>query len=155
MPNKIADNVRQKILDAIVARLGTITLANGYNTQPLVTTEWATAETADPHFAIWVVIGDENTSEPTLMAGDQMALELLIHGYVKKGNDDIQKDMNRLLQDVRTAIHTYGPEMRAAIGTGSFQGFGLCETDMGVLSKNGHGLFLQPINVTYSQGEVW
>ena len=59
MANSVEDSIRWKLWQAVKARLETITIGGGYNTQPLVTEEWSAAYEFSGDYAIWVHIGDE------------------------------------------------------------------------------------------------
>jgi len=154
MPNKIADNMRNNIFEKIYSRLETIRKTNGYNSSPIVTTSPIDDDVEDTP-VLWAVIGRESFADAHLNRQYTMDLDINITGYVTEGHGNIQLEMNKLLQDVRSCIHNYVDDFQTEIGSGTIFKWGDCESDEGMLLAEGMGMFVQPITITYRQGVDW
>jgi hypothetical protein len=151
---KITDNMRNSIFSLIFARLETIRIAGGYNTSPIVTTEPLDNNAKDTP-VVWVSAGSERFGDAFTNRQYNMDFDIIITGYVTEGHGNIQLEMNKLLQDVRSCIHNYVDDFQTAIGSGTIFKWGDCETDEGMLLAEGMGMFAQPITITYRQGVDW
>ena len=154
MPNKITDNMRNNIFDKIFTRLETIRKSGGYNTSPVVTVDPIEEDIGDTP-VVWIVTGTESFAGSHLNRQYTMDLDINITGYVTEGHGNIQLELNKLLQDVRSCIHNYVDDFQTAIGSGTIFKWGDCETDEGMLLAEGMGMFAQPITITYRQGVDW
>ncbi len=156
MPNLIADNIRHKILTAMVTRLQTIRIANGYNTQPAVSRDWMTAEQEPATYSLWVQLGAEEVAEAGINGRHTCAIEIHVNAFIRKtGDADLQRETNKLLQDVRNCIAGYASSFHTLIGTGGFIEFGSCETDEGALLDANRAWFDQTAIFQYNAGSDW
>lgn len=156
MPNLIAVNIRQKILDAFITRLKVIRIANTYNTQPSVHRDATSAINAADTYALWVQTGTEDIAATSTAGRHLCTLELHIRGFIRQdAGSDLQKQTNMLLQDVRNCIAAYSNSFRTIIGHGGFIEFGACDCDDGELLDQAGAWFDQAVVVQYNAGSDW
>ena len=155
MPNAIDTNIRSKILRAVQLRLSTISIADGYQTQPTVASHWMEAEKASTKYALWAQTGTEEMEPSGTNQRHTCALEIHVGGFIREGIGDLQEDTNKLIQDVRSCIAAYGSGFRDLIATGGLVGFDTCETDEGALLETERAYFTQTVVFNYVQDKDW
>ena len=146
--------MRHNIFSKIFARLETIRISAGYNTSPVVTAEPLDEESKGVP-VVWVTAGGERFATAHTNRQYTMDFDINITGYVTEGHGNIQLELNKLLQDVRSCIHNYLDGFQTEIGSGTIFKWGDCESDEGMLLAEGMAMFVQPITVTYRQGVEW
>lgn len=154
MPNTVTDMKRDKITRAIVDLLETITLANGYNTQPAVFEDPLLAREAGERYILEVEDGDEGPVSHGLSGLDMWEHEIIIIGTAFAENDLPRVVRNRLMQDVRTAILGGRATITASGGGVSVQ-LGRCRTDLSAFLEDGYTMFEQTFVVRYPQTASW
>jgi len=159
MVRKIEYNVRHQAKASIRKRLGTIQIAAGYNTNPVVTEDYRHPDRGLQ--IIWVDSGTEVFESQGISQISQCALTILITGLVHVGPDSDEESLDALLQDIRSCIaaHVTGiaDDINDGVG-GNVQPmltWGQCDTDQGILREEGEAMVIQPLIITYLNGPEW
>jgi len=153
---RIEDNVRQKIFNAVLKQIQGIALSGGYNTQPYVTTDpdKALSPTLGKH-VLFVHAGSEDVIESQVGPRFLMDLEITIAGYAFGGSGNIQIELNKLLQDARNAI--CGNVRTIAEAVPKINNFEMdgAEVDDGTILGNNTGGFAFSVRFSYWAGAQW
>lgn len=150
----VTTNVRHQVLAGIETALKTINALTGYNHTPHLAEDYKTALDSVSSATLYTKVGRELFSEPAVSGRQQVSLEVLIFGLVKKTDSTINEDLNGLIQDVRNAVAGARSTIHGNTGA-TFMGFDEAETDEGALSQDGKGFFVQPVTFTYVAGTTW
>lgn len=158
MPNKVVDNTRWKILQALTSYLKQIQRSGGYNTQPLVVTDQRMdrKKMEDAEVVLVLVDGGESLEEAGIGKQLQWNMEVVVAGRIYGGTFDPMEQRSALLQDLRHAIMSNACNLSDDAGTTVVLDIGGCETDQGeVTDDDGYSWFAQSFNLTYFQDEDW
>jgi hypothetical protein len=152
----MASSTRHQIIESVKSRLNTISLANGYNTQPAVVADYEQAKNGTEQFAVYVNVGDESFPEAAIGNRFLCEIEVLVFGLVRRDDtgNPLLTDTDALLQDIRNAMMAYRASFQSDCG-GAFKTFGTCETDEGALSQVDRAFFVQPLMFMYNAGTTF
>ena len=157
MPNKVDDFVPFRLLEFVVSRLEGIAVAEGYNTDPFVSTFYEEARESQAKYTIFVETDGENPVRHGV-GGDlavQQSLEFVVTGVARFETEHPRRLAMALEQDVRTAVHSGVPEIRPWLGRGASLRFTGCTHDGGVLAPFKEAGFRMHFSFTWSQKSDW
>jgi hypothetical protein len=159
MPNKIEDFMAWRAYHYFFRALEGIRVANGYNTDPLVTMDYNTYRNSTTDFAVLIEAEDHGAFDHGVggAGGPRVyqSLELIAIGNAKVKGGLPRKQAFKLEQDVRTAIHSAVAGMKETIGKGAMFEFGACPHDAGILTPENEAGFRLSFRVGYPQGKTW
>lgn len=157
MPRKVDDFVPYRLLVFMQARLGLISEASGYNCNAFVTTNEQDFTESTAKHTLFV---ETDPASPVLhgVGGNPSVQES--QGFVVVGISKYETEHPRRLamaleQDVRTALHSGAPEIRAAVGRGCSFRFAGCAHDGGFLAPDKEAGFRLSVSFTWSQNSDW
>ncbi len=155
MPNTIETNMRWMIFSLILARLKTITRANGYQTQPCVTDDDRLARVDRDVPYILVSSGDEEVRSARVRAAWTMGYDVVIQGWLPTSGLDPEEELAKAIQDYRTCICTYLDDLVTAMGRGGEIFFGTMKSSQGSVTDAGWATFEQTLTIIYNNGTTW
>ena len=157
MPNKVDDFVPFRLLEFVVSRLESISVATGYNTDPFVTTHYDEAKESQAKYTIFVET-EGGSPRRQGVGGDlsvQPALDFVVTGVARYENEHPRRLAMALEQDLRTALHSGIPEIKTWLGRGASFRFDDCTHDGGVLAPFKEAGFRMHFSFTWSQKSDW
>jgi len=159
-PNKVEDFAAWRCLWWVYQRLCEIQLANGYNTQPLVTMNFEEFRNASTDAALLIECEGHGSGEQGIGGGgggpaSQPMVNLVVMGNVRFGTDLPRRAAMALEQDVRTTLSTTVSDMRGTIGRGFSLRWNECTHDAGMLTPEREAAFRLSFSFTYPQSSTW
>ncbi|MEJ1463314.1 MAG: hypothetical protein RPU15_08565 [Candidatus Sedimenticola sp. (ex Thyasira tokunagai)] len=110
----MADSIRELITQAVLSRMQTVTVVNGYETDVGLMLERARRSFEEdelPAGAVWP--GPEESAAGYQNTGQEMQIDIDLHSRV--GNETADKAANRLIADARKGMETYDAPLAALI----------------------------------------
>lgn len=157
MPNHIEDFTAYRLLKLTEDALSGIRVANGYNTDPLVTldpTEAVEAVSTHRH-VIYLDTADHSVDETLSGPNYRPVLTIELSGVAHVDNEVPRVLAMALEQDVRTAIAASITTVRAQIAKGCILRFEDCpHYGVGIMPEKQAG-FVLSITWKYPQGSTW
>lgn len=146
---------RELFWEAVLNLCGEITHANGYNTQPFVSSDPRRSRSSSERHTLLVVHGDEEIVDVAVGGCMESLLTIEIYGYAMSKDTNPIRELNLLIQDVRNVIAENLGEIADFVEGGTALSFGILETDAGFLKQDGMAAFMLPLVFTYKAGPVW
>jgi len=148
MHGKIEENRRYRIVEQLIDALSKISRANGYNTQPLVTTDYREIQKSDASAALWIEETDEDVFDIDTSLGMSMNFTINIVGNVLVKGKKPHRERNMLLQDVRNCLSEFVKDLSKA-GIPTAYTLGTATSDDSELTENNLAMFSQPLTLQY------